>query len=309
MIVNARFLTQKLTGVQRYAVEISKYLQKSYPNVVFVAPYNLLHVEIAKELDVKIIGSKTGYIWEQIELLLYLKSVGSPLLFCPANMAPIFYKQKIVTLHDIAFKKFPQGFSWKFRLIYRIFIPLILKNSKLIITASQFSKSEIMSDYGVPSEQIVVIYHGINPIFSPDSSCTKRDFILGVSSLEPRKNFKGLIEAFKQMQDSSIKLFIIGEKNSLFKKLDLEEHQNIQFLGRVSDEELVSYYNSALAFVYPTFYEGFGLPPLEAMSCGTAVIIAQTECLLEICSNAALACDPYNIDDIKDKIQLLNFRT
>ncbi|NBK99958.1 MAG: glycosyltransferase family 1 protein [Erysipelotrichia bacterium] len=304
MIVNARFLTQSLTGVQRYAIEISKYLKKLYPDIVFVAPHNILHVEIAKELDVKIIGFGIGYFWEQIELPLFLMTQGSPLLFCPANMAPIIYKNKITTIHDIAFIKFSMAFHWKFRLVYKMLIPLILKTSRHIVTISQFSKSELLNYYDIPPSKISVIYLGISKNFKL-SNLEKENYLLGVASLDSRKNFQGLIKAFLKLEHQSLKLYIIGERNNVFKSLNIIEHPNIKFIGRVSDKKLVNYYSKAIAFIYPSFYEGFGLPPLEAMACGTAVIASNTSSLPEVCADAAIYCNPYNIDDIKEKIELV----
>lgn len=306
IVINARFLTQKLTGVQRYAIEISKRLKKLNPNIVFVSPRDILHMDIAKELDVQIIGNKVGYFWEQIELPLYLKSIGAPLLFSPANMAPIFYKNKIVSIHDIAFVKYPYGFDWQFRLVYRLLIPIILMTSKKIITISQFSKKEMIEYYSLSAEKIVVIYNGIDEKFSHHLGTEDREkYLLGVSSLDPRKNFQGLIEAFLKLNHPSLSLYIIGGKSSNFKDIDMTIDSKIRFLGRVADEELVSYYSRALAFVYPSFYEGFGFPPLEAMACGTPVICSDSSSLPEVGGDAVVYCNPYDVEDIKEKITLL----
>lgn len=304
MIVNARFLTQPLTGVQRYAIEISKYIKKFCPDIVFVAPHNLLHVEIAKELDVKIIGFGTGYFWEQIELPLFLMKRESPLLFCPTNIAPVFYKNKITTLHDIAFVKFSASFHWKFRLAYKVLIPLILKTSKHIVTISQFSKCELLNYYMLGPNKISVIPLGISDIFK-QLKVEKENYVLGVASLDTRKNFQGLIQAFLKLDHPSLKLYIIGEKSNAFRNLKIVNHSNIKFIGRVSDEELVRYYSKALVFVYPSFYEGFGLPPLEAMACGTAAIVSDVSSLAEVCGDAAFYCNPYDVGDIKEKIELI----
>ena len=306
IIVNARFLTQKLTGVQRYAIEISKRLKKLDPSIIFVAPKNILHLDIAKELNIQTIGNSTGYFWEQIELPLYLKSIGSPLLFSPANMAPVFYKNKIVSVHDIAFVKYPHGFEWQFRLVYRLLIPMILKTSKKIITISQFSKKEIIDHYSLSPKQIVVIYNGIDEKFyhhpNPEH---KEQYFLGVSSLDSRKNFQGLIEAFLELNHPSLMLYIIGDQNNAFKNIDVMTDKRIKFLGRVSDEELIDYYSGAFAFVYPSFYEGFGFPPLEAMACGAPVICSNTASLPEVGGDAVMYINPYDTNDIRDKMLMV----
>ena len=120
LFVNARFLTQHITGVQRYAIEISKQLKfKLRDGVVFLSPKNIVHNEIARNLGVRVIGKNSGHIWEQLDLPVYIKREGGPLLLNLANTAPVFYKNKICVVHDIAYERFPQTFDWKFRLFYK----------------------------------------------------------------------------------------------------------------------------------------------------------------------------------------------
>ena len=148
IVVNARFLTQPLTGVQRFAFEISRALRDlcNDKDLHFVAPSNILTPKKAKELDVEIIGSHTGHLWEQLDLPLYLRKVGNPLLLNFCNTAPIFYKNKLSTIHDITYIRYPQTFSKSFRYFYKVAIPLVLKTSRHVFTVSNFSKQEI-SDY------------------------------------------------------------------------------------------------------------------------------------------------------------------
>ena len=305
MIINARFLTQPITGVQRYAIELALRIKVLDQNIQFIAPKNIIHKELAEKLEVKIIGKGIGYFWEQIELPLYLKKIGSPLLINLANIAPIFYTHKITTIHDIAFVKFSKGFHWKFKIIYKFLMPLVVKTSKKIITISQFSKKEIIDYYHINPGKIEVIYNGIDARFVPKARKLQEKYILGVSTLDLRKNFRGLIEAYLKINKPNFKLYIIGEKSNTFKGTELLKNENIVFLGRVSDEDLVQYYSDALAYIYPSFYEGFGFPPLEAMACGTAVIVSSTSSLPEVCADAAIYCNPYNIDDIKEKIEFV----
>lgn len=305
IVINARFLTQPLTGVQRYAIEISLRLTKIDPSIRFVVPKNIIHHDLAKQLNAEVIGTSTGYFWEQIELPNYLKKIGSPLLINFANMAPIFYTNKITSIHDIAFVKFPVGFSWKFKTIYKILIPLVIKTSRRIITISEFSKKEIMDYYKVDSKKIEVIQNGIDKRFVKKDRKLDEQYILGVSSLDYRKNFKSLIDAYLKISNPSLKLYIIGEQNSTFQTMDIQNHANIHFLGRVSDEELIQYYSDAALFVYPSFYEGFGFPPLEAMACETPVVTSNATSIPEVCDDAAVYCDPNSIDDIKSKIELV----
>ena len=127
LIINSRFLTQEITGVQRFAIEISLRLKDLLKdNVLFVAPYNVIQSEIAKRLNVQIIGNHTGHLWEQWDLPHYLKKNGSPLLLNLCNLAPLRYKNKISTIHDVSFVRYPQTFSKKFLFFYKFMIPKII---------------------------------------------------------------------------------------------------------------------------------------------------------------------------------------
>ena len=311
LIINSRFLTQNITGVQRFAIEISKQLKKLYgKNILFISPKNIIHKDLAKELDVKVIGNKTGHLWEQIDLPKYLKQNGSPLLLNLANTAPLFYKNKIVTVHDIAYERFPQTFDWKFRLFYKLVIPNIIKSSKHTITVSKFSKSEIIEFYGTSKDDISVIYNSVSSVFKNIDFKDNERYLLAVSSLNYQKNFHSLIKAFNLIEDKKIKLYLVGSINKNFAELelikDIEENPNIIFKGRVDDDELIRIYSNALAFVYPSLYEGFGIPPLEAQSCGTPVICSSAASLPEVGGkDSVLYIDPYDVDDIKDKIETL----
>lgn len=312
--INARFLTQPITGVQRYSIEISKALNKLLPNVVFLAPKNIIHTDLASELNVEVVGSRTGHLWEQLDLPKYLKSIDSPLLLNLANTAPLFYKNKVSTLHDIAFVRYPESFSRSFRYSYQFAIPFILRSSKKIITVSEFSKQEICDIYNIDKEKITVIYNAVSDVFKVNSDHAADNeidekYIMAVSSINKQKNFHGLIEAFNLLPQESHKLYIIGSINKNFADPELlnkiNEDPRVKLLGRVSDEELASLYAGASAFVYPSFYEGFGIPPLEAQACGCPVIVSNVASLPEVCADSALYCSPDNVADIANKIQLM----
>ena len=312
--INARFLTQPITGVQRYSIEISKAINKILPDVVFLAPANVIHHDLARELNVKIIGTRTGHFWEQLDLPKYLKSVDSPLLINLANTAPLFYKNKISTLHDIAFVRYPDSFSRTFRYSYQLAIPFILRSSKKVITVSEFSKSEICDVYKVDKEKVTVIHNAVSDVFKEkqniaDKATPDEPYIMAVSSINHQKNFHGLIDAFTLLNQESHQLYIIGSLNKNFAEPDLINKINsdarIKLLGRVSDEELARLYAGASAFVYPSFYEGFGIPPLEAQASGCPVIVSNVASLPEVCGNSALYCSPFEVTDIANKIQLM----
>ena len=311
---NARFLTQDITGVQRFGIEISRNLKKMMGNdICFVSPNNTKHPELVKELDVQFVGNKSGYYWEQIELPNFLKKQGKPLLVNFASTAPIAYSNQISTVHDAAYLRFPEGFSKAFYWTYKLLIPMVCKKSRAVVTVSEFSKKEISLMMGVPLNKLFVVYNAVDcQKFQPIvNSSEKGNYFLCVSSVSYRKNLKLVLEAFALKQDvfKNTKLYIIGElKGKSFNNEDLENYlslPNVKLLGRVSDNELINYYRNSIAFIYPSFYEGFGIPPLEAQACGCPVIVAKTSALPEVFEESALYCDPYDANDLGNKMEKL----
>jgi len=304
LVINARFLTQNITGVQRFAIEISKQLKKLYgDNIQFISPKNIIHHDLAKDLNVKIIGNNIGHLWEQIDLPLYLSKNASPLLLNLANTAPLFYKNKIVTVYDLAFYHHPEWFSKSFAIVYNFLIPKILKNAKHILTDSEFIKQEMVEVYNLPKSKIDVVYGAHSDIFKNQSS-QRENFVLAVGSIDPRKNLKSIINLFADLPEYS--LAIVGQKNKVFSSLNIDNlPENIKFTGYVNDDELVDLYNSASLFIYPSLYEGFGIPPLEAQACGCPTIASNVASLPEVCGDSVVYCDPYHVDDIRVKIKMV----
>ncbi len=307
--VNARFLTQAMTGVQRYSLEVSLQLREQMPEIRFVAPRNIVQHEAAQALGVELVGNRTGHAWEQLDLPKFLRSQGSPLLVNLANTAPLLYGNKLSTLHDIAFERFPENFSWKFRTAYQLATPRTIRTSKKVLTVSEFSKQEICAVYNIAPERVVVVPNAVSGEFSPQPHDVAEPYLLAVSSLNTQKNFHGLVDAFSLLKQSSHKLYIVGSLNKNFADPGLvkkiETDSRIKLLGRVTDEELVRLYSGATAFVYPSFYEGFGLPPLEAQACDCPVIAANAASLPEVCGDSALYCSPYDVNDIAKQMDVL----
>lgn len=316
IFVNARFLTQSITGVQRYAIEISRILKELDPTIRFIAPSNINNSEIAKELGVETVGSLKGHLWEQIDLPIFLKKQGNPLLLSLGTTAPIFYKRKIVTVHDLAYIHFPDAVSWKFRLYYGFLVPKVLRSSLHITSVSNFSKNDICNVYNIPAEKISVVYNASSfDSNTTNSSISEKKFILAVGSIQPYKNIEALVFAFdifnKRMGNEYVLKLVGGMNKNVFKDTSLmqtiEKNAAVQFTGYLMDAELLALYGSASCFVFPSLFEGFGIPPLEAMACGCPVIASTAASIPEVCQMAALYCDPCNIEDIAEKIfQLVN---
>lgn len=299
--INGRFLLQNQTGVNRFAYQICKALNSIGVKFQVLCPKGeVKNCYDISGFDVICFGRFQSHLWEQISLPLYWKSIHKKhdLLLNFTSVGPVLIKNKFITIHDLAFVENPAWYSCLYVLAYRILTPLSIKTSKHILTVSEFSKGEIMKFYDVPDDNISVIYNSSSEF--PDKLEVVRDvcenYVLAVSSIDPRKNFDRLLKAFGRVQDKSLYLYIVGGYNNVFASSKFTSSPQVRWLGRVEDEELRWYYQNATCFVYPSLYEGFGIPPLESMSYGTPVIASEIPPLREVCGDAAYYVDPQ--DDI-----------
>jgi glycosyltransferase involved in cell wall biosynthesis len=304
VILNARVLNYPLTGVQRYINELSKYITCDPIRPNFSS------------------GGIKAHLWEQLILPNICKG---GLLFSPSNTGPISYANQVVTIHDVVPLDHPEWLSFKFAKWYQFLIPRLIRRSRKVITISNFSKERILASCPFVSEsKIVVIPNGVDSRFSPQISVALNEdlkklnlnirhgkYILSVSSIEPRKNLNSLIKAWVKISNllpSDIYLVIAGGigNQSIFKAESFPVTlPRIIFLGRVSDDVLPSLYSGALFFCYLSLYEGFGLPPLEAMACGTPVLVSDRPVFQEVVGDSAMLVDPENISKISEGILAL----
>jgi glycosyltransferase involved in cell wall biosynthesis len=239
------------------------------------------------------------------------------------NYVPRPFRGATVTnIFDMSYVLFPQYHPWK-RVQMLRFFEKRMRGADRIITASQSAKGEIVDLLKVPEDKIIVTPLGVSPIYSPIwkdealfQTVRKRynlpeQFLLYVGTIEPRKNLERLIEAFGiakgRLGKTVVGLVLAGGKGwlnnpiySRVRKLNLQD--DVTFTGYVPEEDLPILYNMALAFVYPSLYEGFGLPPLEAMACGVPVITSKASSLPEVVSDAGILIDPSNVDELSDAI-------
>ncbi|MFH1551277.1 MAG: glycosyltransferase family 1 protein [bacterium] len=226
--------------------------------------------------------------------------------------------RKIITFHDLSFERYPEFFSLRKRLWQKFLMNAReeAKKADKIIAVSHSTKEDLIDIYGIEPEKIDVIYSGISSQFRQiidNQEETKRiktkyglpdDFILYLGTIEPRKNIIGLIKAFELLRnDYSIKLVLAGVsgwlEQDIFKRAKESKYQkDIVFTGLIEPEDRPYIYNLALIFVYPSFFEGFGFPPLEAMACGIPVIVSNSSSLSEAVGDSALMVDPNNTDEI-----------
>ena len=230
--------------------------------------------------------------------------------------APLLFPSKIVlTLHDIAYERYPHFFDPAVVKKLRVRVPTTIRRAAAIVTDSEYSKRDIMRRYGVPLDGITVAPLAADPIFRPlhdearmaairERYVTGQRFIVCVGDLQPRKNLKTLIEAYVRLRRQDIvrhKLVLIGRRAWLFDDIFAAARasgykDDLVFTGYVPDDDLVALYNAADLFVYPSIYEGFGLPPLEAMACGTPVITSDTSSLPEVVGDAGLMVAPLDVE-------------
>ncbi|CAI0964097.1 Glycogen synthase [Serratia fonticola] len=299
MFINSRNLLGHTTGVQRYTQRIIDHLDFKNEQYKLIQPHNAY-------------PGFMGHAWEQFILP---RKIDKGILWSPCNTGPISISNQVVTVHDTVVFDHPEWLNSKFVAWYKFIQPIMAKKVKHIITISEFSKSKIIEHLKVPEEKISVIYNGVDIKTSKDEDKVPiyghMKYLLTVGSLEPRKNIKRLCEAFSAILneiDPEIKLVIVGKEgvSRVFKDTPHDKNaqlnERIIFTGHISDEQLYSLYDNAIGFCYPSMYEGFGLPPLEAMSFGIPVLTSNTTSMRELCKNKAILVDPYSIDDIAQGI-------
>jgi glycosyltransferase involved in cell wall biosynthesis len=310
--VNGKFLSQETTGVQRYAAEIVRawdeglndgWIDRDRFSIRVYAPGGILCDQPYKHIAVES-GRTQGRIWEQIELPFQARGT---LLFSPYAAAPVLQTRHAVTIHDAGAAATPQQYSRQFRTYCSIVFRCLGYSCAAVFTVSEFSRRELQRYYSIPSEKVKAIPPGCDHLLrvSPDPGILARHnlhkdaYVLGVSSRSVIKNFEGLSKAFRALGRPGLRLAVAGGKrHQLFGPGTAKIAPEVVELGYVTDGELRSLYENAVLFAYPSFYEGFGIPPVEAMSLGCPVLAARGSSLPDACGDAALYCDPANVDDI-----------
>lgn len=246
------------------------------------------------------------------------------------NILSLMESQKrILTVHDLSFIHFPEFFSWRDNLYHgRQFLAKQFREAGKIVAVSDFTAWDLAETFKLPAEKIIRIHSGINPVFRKLASgetldiseqvrclAETRPFVLiAGTTLEPRKNHIALIKAFNHLKEKAIfkdfALVIAGPKGWLFEDIfkeagDSPFASDINFLGSVSENDLVWLYNNAAVFAYPSFFEGFGFPPLEAQACGLPVVASNRSSLPEILGSSALLVDPYRVGELTEALEVV----
>lgn len=315
IFVNGRFLTQGVTGVQRHAREVVRELDqllgeggpRADQSWTLLAPPGARKDLPLSRIRQEIVGKLRGHLWEQLELP---RRASSGILLTFANSGPIRHPRQVVTIHDAAVFAVPEAFSISFRQWYRFLLPRLARNARLILTVSEFSAAELTRFMGMEPAKVRVIPPGSEHLrhVTPDRSILDRlslvgqKFVLAVGSQSPHKNFTRFLEAVGPIVRHGYRVVIVGGANPRIFRGAAEYPDTLTVTGYVTDGELRALYESASCFVFPSLYEGFGHPPLEAMGLGCPVVASSAASIREVCGDAAVYCDPYRPDDIRRAI-------
>jgi glycosyltransferase involved in cell wall biosynthesis len=293
--------------------------------LLFLPDENISDLHPGENMDIKTIcEDRRDNFWEEIDIPNILTNTGIDIYLVPQNGIGLPQDKPcpfVITLHDIIPYRMPETVGPQYLKIYNEEIPHIIKNCDGIITVSNFSREDISQALNFPKEKIFVTHLAAEDIYYPRNKLECKNyirthygiednFILYIGGFSPRKNIKGLIEAFSKVKaklKDNVKLVILGKKGrSYYDYRDLVHSLNLKdeviFTGYVPMEELPLFYNAAYVFCYPSFYEGFGLPPIEAMACGTPTIASNVTSIPEILGDAVLYVNPSNIEDLSEKL-------
>ena len=261
-------------------------------------------------LPLQSVGCRSGHLWEQFDLP---DAVGDEPLINLCNTGPLFLQKQLIVLHDAAIAALPQNFTSAFRTWYQVMIRTYSRRARKIGTVSKFSADEIIAHFGINPDKIEIIPESGEHILRerPDYSLHERfglendGYFLAVSSRASHKNLSGIFTAVARLPPLPFKFVIVGGRNArIFTATDIDGAAAIE-VGYASNSQLRALYERAACFIYPSTYEGFGLPPLEAMSCGCPVLAANAAALPEVCGAAAAYCDPYDPEDIAAQLSRL----
>lgn len=321
--INARFLGRPVTGVERVARELIQALIDDHldsrgcwsdkeQTVQFrlIAPKSMCAENPWPELPLLRSGVFNGHAWEQFDLP---RLTQGDTLLSLCNTGPVLKRKHIAFLHDAQPFAIPENFSLPFRLWYRLMYTLLAKSAQKVLVNSCFTAEELTRHVGLERKKIKLCYLGGDHVRRIDeNACLKRfsipdqPFVLAVSSNNPNKNFSSVVRALNILGDQAPPCVIVGQQSQGHFAESTIEESKVTHLGYVTDAELKALYRRALCLVFPSFYEGFGLPPLEAMTLSCPVIVAATSSLTEIGADAALYCDPHAPESLASAIMKLH---
>jgi len=326
--VNTRLLIhEKLEGIGWFTFETLSRITRDHPEhqflFIFDRPFSPEFI-FSENVSPIVLSPPTRhpvlwYIWFELQIPRILKKYKVDLFFSPDGYLSLNTNVKqLAAIHDINFAHRPKDLPWLKAKYYNYFFPLFARKAQRIVTVSSFSKKDIHQTYHIENEKIDVVYNGVNTLYTPTSNDEKlkakakysegKDYFLFIGSLHPRKNITGLLlayDAFRSSIESDVKLLIVGE--SMFKTRDIEQtfegmryKNDVVFTGRLGNEALHQVLGASLSLTFVPFFEGFGIPVIEAMNAGVPVICSNTTSLPEVGGDAVLYADPFDVSEIND---------
>ena len=300
-VINGRFFVRRVTGVERYARELLAELDRlAAPGEILLAvPPGAKDVPEYRNIRVERVGRLKGQLWEQLELPVFLRRMGAPAVnLC--NTSPLIVPG-VVCIHDMKIRAVPHSYSVLFRWWYRVLFANAVRRSKGLMTVSAFSRSEMRRYYGVPEEKVAVIPNGwqhyqrvpFDETALRRFGLEKQTYCFALGSMEPSKNLDWIIRAARRHPQW---VFAVagGVQPGVFAEgAGTELPGNLRLLGYVSDSEAKTLMRDCRAFLFPSLYEGFGIPPMEALCAGARrVMVADTPVMHEIYDDSVTYVDP-----------------
>ncbi|TDQ79012.1 glycosyltransferase family 4 protein [Paraburkholderia silvatlantica] len=307
LMINGRFLGRRATGVDRFAFETIRALDQLIelgdsrvaglrteiivPEALAAMPNPFRHVAVRAS------GKGGGLRWEQLALP---QAARGRLLLNLCNSGPLLYRRQITVLHDAAPARVPDSYSRSFVAWYRLMAPRLGRISRRVITVSEFSRRELCDAYRIPENKIGVVPESGEHMLrvqqdggKAENALDERPFVLAVGSLNRHKNFQLVADAARLIRNAQFDIVVVGGGDARVYGTGQDAlPEFVKHLGYVSDGELAALYRRAACFVYPSRYEGFGLPPVEALALGCPVIASRLPAVEEACSDAVLYTSP-----------------
>lgn len=324
--VNTRLLIEgKLEGIGWFTCETLARITRNHPEhqflFLFDRPFSPNFIFADNVIPI-VVPPPTRhpvlwYIWFEMQLPRILKNYKADLFFSPDGYLSLRTTvRQLAAIHDINFVHRPQDLPWLKAKYYNYFFPRFARKAVRIVSVSQFSKNDIHQTYKITNDKIDVVYNGVNTQYVPLPEVERlfvkakfsggNDYFVYIGSLHPRKNIVGLLKAFEAFRTevkSDVKLLIVG--GNMFKTADIQStfdkmtfRNEVIFTGRLSNEDLHQVLGASLALTFVPFFEGFGIPVIEAMSAGVPVICSNTTSLPEVGGEAALFVDPFSKEQI-----------
>ncbi len=333
IVVNTRLLLKdRLEGIGWFTYESLKRICRDHPEVEFIFVFDRQpdpEFLFAPNIHPLVVGPQARhpflfYLWFNHRLPALLNRIKPDLFLSPDGYHALPYKGKsLIVIHDLNFEHYPNDLPWLVRKYYRYYFPKFASQATRIATVSEFSRQDIIRQYEVPAGKIDVVYDGVNEIYTPSSQeeilATRKEltsgdpYFLFIGALHPRKNLVNLFRAFdlfRQKDKQQVKLVITGKKKWWTREMEdtyygMKHKDSVIFTGRLSVQQLQKILSASMGLVYISYFEGFGIPVLEAFACEVPVIVSNKTSLPEIAGEAALYADPFSPESIADAMTQL----